>query len=150
MNDKTRHLLTDLLLAAVFFAYWTAASVLGGEPAFSVSGIVLSVIIFAVSYITTPVTDKIMAKTAPMKMYKKVIVYCMMVGVCFAAFVAFYAGMSYISMYARGVMEYELTEMLTPMLFILFIGAVLLITFMTPVIHTILYTAILYFTGEGS
>ncbi len=148
MNAKKRHLLTGTLMAAVFFIYWAAAYLISGEGGFIVPGIVLSLFIFAISYITTPVTERIMAITSPMKTYKKIMAYCMMVGACFLAFIAFYAGMSYIAMYARGLGEYA--EALTPTLFMLFLGALLLITFMTPVIHTILYTLIQYVMGgEG-
>ncbi|MBQ9154144.1 MAG: hypothetical protein IJ130_10050 [Solobacterium sp.] len=146
MKEKTMHLMTDLMLGIVFFIYWSAGSLMEGNQSFAVSGIVLAFIIFAVSYITTPVSDRIMAKTAPMKTYRKAIVYFMMLFVCFLAFTAFYAGMSYIAMYVSAVQNYM--NVMTPALFILMIGAVLLIVFMTPVIHTILYTAVLYFTRD--
>lgn len=146
MKDKTRHLLTDLMLAIIFFVYWAAASLLEGNQGFAVSGIVLSLIVFMASFITTPVANKIMSITDPMKMYRKVLVYFMLVFVCFLAFTAFYAGMSYIAMYAQALSDYR--EILTPALFMLLMGAVLLFAFMMPAIHTVLYTVIRYFIPE--
>ncbi|MDO4192863.1 MAG: hypothetical protein Q4D24_06135 [Erysipelotrichaceae bacterium] len=146
MKDKTRHLLTDLMLAIIFFVYWAGASLLEGNRGFAVSGLVLSLIVFVGSYITTPVAKKIMSVTDPMKTYKKVLVYFLLVFVCFLAFTAFYAGMSYIAMYAQALADYR--EILTPALFMLLMGAVLLIAFMMPAIHTVLYTAICYFIPD--
>lgn len=146
MKDKTRHLLTDLLLAIVFFVYWSLASIMEGKHGFAVPGIVLAAIVFMASFVTTPVAKKIMSLTDPMKMYKKVFVYFMLVFVCFLAFTVFYAGMSYIAMYAQALSDYR--EMLTPALFMLLMGALLLIAFMMPAIHAVLYTAIRYFIPE--
>ena len=146
MKDKTRHLLTDLMLAIVFFVYWAGASLIEGNTGFAVSGIVLSLIVFLGSYVTTPVAKKIMSITDPMKMYRKVIVYFLLVFICFLAFTAFYAGMSYIAMYAQALADYR--EILTPALFMLLMGAVLLIAFMMPALHTVLYTAICYFIPD--
>ena len=145
MKNKTLHLLTDLMLAIVFFVYWSAASMLEGNRGFSVSGIVLSILVFLFSFITTPVANRIMAITDPMKAYRKVLIYFMLVFVCFLAFIAFYAGMSYVAMYARALSDYS--EILTPALFMLMMGAVLLIAFMMPALHTVLYTALRYFIG---
>lgn len=145
MTDKRLHILTGVLLALLVALIWTAVCIIENDAGFILPGLLISVIVFGFSCLFTRLSDRICLFAGRFPMFRRIMIYIGLIIAVFIVSCGFTAFAVWIAKSLEAADQYaDLGRSLSRALGALFISAVFCAGAMTPVLHSILFTAVRY------
>ncbi len=143
MTVKKLHILTGVLLALLVAVTWTAVCIIENDAGFILPGVMIAVIVFGFSCLFTRLSDRICLFTGRFSTFRRVMIYIGMIAAACIVSCVFTALAVWAARSLEAADQYaDRGRSLYRALGALFISAVFCAGAMTPVLHSILFTAV--------